>query len=76
MTSLAFISMPQGMEWIIIGGVALLIFGRNLPQVGRSLGRSIIEFKKGLKGLEDDLSEADRQANAELTPQKDPAQLT
>ena len=76
MNSLAFLSMPHGMEWIIIGGVALLIFGRNLPQVGRSVGRSIVEFKKGLKGLEDDLSDADRQVNAEVAKQKDPAQLT
>ena len=35
--------------------LGLLIFGRRLPEVGRSLGRSIVEFKRGIKGIEDDV---------------------
>jgi sec-independent protein translocase protein TatA len=35
--------------------VGLLLFGKRLPEVGRSLGKGIVEFKKGLKGLEDDI---------------------
>ena len=42
-------------EWIIIGALGLLIFGKRLPEVGRSLGKGIVEFKKGLKGIEDDI---------------------
>jgi sec-independent protein translocase protein TatA len=42
-------------ELLIIAGVGVLLFGRNLPQVGRSLGKSIVEFKKGIKGLEDEV---------------------
>jgi sec-independent protein translocase protein TatA len=30
--------------------IALLVFGGRLPEVGRSLGRGILEFKEGLKG--------------------------
>lgn len=45
-------------EIAVILVIALLIFGRRLPDVGRSLGRSIIEFKKGLKGIEDDIEGA------------------
>ena len=52
------ISMPGPMEWVIIMIVALLIFGRRLPEVGRSLGKSIVEFKKGLKGIEEELDKA------------------
>ncbi len=40
-------------EMIIVMGVAVLLFGKRLPEVGRSLGKGIIEFKKGLAGLED-----------------------
>lgn len=50
---IAFISMPGGTEWLIIGAFGLLLFGKRLPEVSRSLGRSIIEFKKGLRGVED-----------------------
>jgi sec-independent protein translocase protein TatA len=41
------------MEMLIIMGVAVLLFGKRLPEVGRSLGKGIIEFKKGLRGLEE-----------------------
>jgi sec-independent protein translocase protein TatA len=37
--------------------VGLLLFGKRLPEVGRSLGKGILEFKKGLKGLEDEFEE-------------------
>ena len=77
---LAIFHFPSGPEWIVVLVIGLLIFGKNLPQVGRSLGRSIIEFKKGLKGLEDDLHkaehEADQRIDKQLPGQKDPAQLT
>lgn len=43
------------LELIIILGIALLIFGRRLPEVGRSLGKGIVEFKRGLKGVEDEI---------------------
>jgi sec-independent protein translocase protein TatA len=43
------------MEIIIILGLGLLLFGRKLPDVGRYLGKGIVEFKKGMKGLEDDV---------------------
>ncbi len=51
---LAF-QMPGFMEMCMIAGVGLLIFGKRLPEVGKSLGKGIIEFKKGLKGIEDDV---------------------
>lgn len=47
---LAFISMPGGYEWIIVGLVALLLFGKRLPGVAKSLGQAMHEFKSGLAG--------------------------
>jgi len=41
--------------YIIILIIALLIFGKRLPEVARSLGKGIVEFKKGVKGIEDDI---------------------
>ena len=40
------------MHWLIFGIVAVLLFGNRLPSVARSLGRSIVEFKKGMSDLE------------------------
>ncbi|MBE7446878.1 MAG: twin-arginine translocase TatA/TatE family subunit [Planctomycetia bacterium] len=51
-------SMPGGWEWLIILIVALLIFGKRLPDVMKSLGRGIVEFKKGVKGVEDEVEDA------------------
>ena len=45
----------NGIEILFLLGLGLLLFGRKLPDVGRYLGRSMIEFKKGMKGLEDDV---------------------
>jgi sec-independent protein translocase protein TatA len=42
-------------ELIIVGVVALLLFGKRLPEVARSLGKGITEFKKGVRGIEDDV---------------------
>ena len=33
--------------------LAVLLFGKRLPEVGRSLGKGITEFKKGLRGEDD-----------------------
>lgn len=49
--------MPGGWEWIIILIVAILIFGKRLPEVMKSLGKGIVEFKKGVKGVEDDVED-------------------
>jgi sec-independent protein translocase protein TatA len=45
--------MPGMAEWIMIAAIGLLIFGKRLPEVGRSLGKGIVEFKKGLAGIEE-----------------------
>jgi sec-independent protein translocase protein TatA len=70
--SLAFLTMPGMTEWLVIGFVGLLIFGKRLPEVGRSLGKGILEFKRGLQGLEADIDEADDAApRAEPRPLPD-----
>ncbi len=66
--SLAFLSLPGGTEWIIIALFGLLIFGKRLPEVGKSLGRSIVEFKKGLKGVEDEVNNAIDRDQADMLP--------
>lgn len=42
-------------EMAIILILALLLFGKRLPEVGRALGKGIVEFKKGVRGIEDEI---------------------
>jgi sec-independent protein translocase protein TatA len=42
-------------ELLIVAIIALLLFGKRLPEVARSLGKGITEFKKGVAGVEDDV---------------------
>ena len=53
---LAFMIGP--MEIGMIALVGLLIFGNRLPEVGKSLGRGIVEFKKGVRGISDEIEES------------------
>ena len=68
------ISMPGPFEWIIIAGLGLLIFGKRLPEVGKSLGKGIVEFKKGLKGIEDEVEQVDRDVERPKLTNQQPAQ--
>ena len=53
--TMALFNMPGNTELIIILALGLLLFGKRLPEVGRSMGKGIVEFKRGLKGIEDDI---------------------
>ena len=55
MTSLFAFFNLGAQEMIILLIIGVLLFGRKLPEVGRYLGKGIVEFKKGIKGLEDEL---------------------
>jgi sec-independent protein translocase protein TatA len=49
---------PGPFEMIVIGIVAVLLFGKRLPEVGRSIGKGLMEFKRGIRGIEDDIDRA------------------
>jgi len=66
-------------EMLILLVLGVLLFGRRLPEVGRSLGEGIVEFEKGLKGLEDEVENstggAVRQEPAALQPPRPPQRV-
>lgn len=52
--------MPGPMELVIVAVIAVLIFGRKLPGLARSIGSSFVEFKRGLKHGMDNEREEDK----------------
>ena len=61
---------PGPMEMLIIGAIAVLLFGKRLPEVGRSLGKGIVEFKKGISGIEDEINSAVSSSNSYASSQE------
>lgn len=41
-------------EMLIVGIVALLLFGKRLPDVARNMGKSLAELKKGVAGFQEE----------------------
>ena len=65
------------MHWLIIAAIVFLLFGNRLPSVMRSLGQGVVEFKKGLQGIEDDVKSSGTTSNRieeQPQPSKPPAQ--
>lgn len=58
----AYFGAPGWMEMVIVGGIILLLFGKRLPGAMRSLGQSFVEFKKGVKGIDEEGTPADDKA--------------
>ena len=61
--------------YVVFGIVVFLLFGNRLPSVMRSLGRGVVEFKKGVAGIEDDIDEAVRSADDKVKSEKKDAEV-
>jgi TatA/E family protein of Tat protein translocase len=53
----AFIGPIGPLEFALIAAVGLLLFGKRLPEVGRQVGKSIVEFKRGLQQLKREVTD-------------------
>ncbi len=48
---------PGPLEMLLIAGFALLLYGGDLPQVARSWGKSLTEFRRGLSGIQNEIND-------------------
>ena len=72
---------PGWTEILLALIVGVILFGKRLPDVARSLGKSVVEFKKGVRDIKDDvdtsstLKNSPRQLNS-VTPSPLPSAHT
>lgn len=54
---MVFIGIITSTEWIIILIIVIILFGgKKIPELMRSLGKGVSEFKKGKNDIEDELN--------------------
>jgi sec-independent protein translocase protein TatA len=58
---------PGAMEMIVILVVAVLLFGKRLPEIARGMGKSVTEFKKGLKETTKDIDKDDLDISSDIS---------
>ena len=56
-------------EILLLLLLGVLLFGRKLPDIGRSLCKTVIEFKKGIGGMEDELNTASAGTRSAIEPE-------
>lgn len=60
---------PQELFWLFL--IVLLVFGaKRIPEIGRSIGRGIQEFKKGMREVESEMNVSDKPATREGSPEE------
>lgn len=48
-------------EMVIIGLLGIILFGKNLPSVARTVGRGVREFKKGFDDIREEIKNPDHE---------------
>jgi sec-independent protein translocase protein TatA len=43
---------------LILGVIAVLLYGERLPEVARSIGKGLMELKKGVRSIQDEVEGA------------------
>ncbi len=63
---------PGPIEIIAVAILGLLLFGKRLPSIARSIGRSLVEFKQGMREVTDEVNHAVENEDADTPAAADP----
>ena len=81
----AFLGLPAPTQLIVLLVLAVLLFGQNLPQVARTWGQKLADFRRGMRHIEDEIrsitsdltsSTPSRPAISNSNPQNNPYNLS
>jgi sec-independent protein translocase protein TatA len=50
--------MDSPLMFLILGVLAVLLFGERLPEVARTVGKGVMELRKGMRGIQDEIRSA------------------
>ena len=50
-----FLGLPAPTQLIVLLVLAVLLFGQNLPQVARTWGQKLADFRRGMRHIEDEI---------------------
>ena len=53
-------------ETVIIGCIAVMLFGSRLPRLARSVGQSVVEFKRGFLEVEQECREIEQSIESKV----------
>ncbi len=67
-----FLPSLGGGEIVLLLVLGVLLFGRKLPELGRSVGKTFVEFKKGVKGMEDEVESAGASGGSRTAAEPEP----
>lgn len=58
-------------QMMLIGAIAVLLFGKRLPEVAKSVGKQLFELRKGLRSIEDVIHSAgDTTASSDFSAER------
>jgi sec-independent protein translocase protein TatA len=55
---------------LLLGAIAVMLFGERLPEVARSIGKQFMEVKNGVRGLQDEITNAINSATTVDPPKR------
>ncbi len=55
---------------LMLGAIAVLLFGERLPEVARSIGKGLMEVKNGMRGIQDEITNSVNAATSVDPPKR------
>jgi sec-independent protein translocase protein TatA len=66
-------SLSNPVTLLMLGVIALLLFGERLPEVGRTWGRKLVELKKNVENLQNQIRSVAMSATPDLSSLSEPS---